>query len=671
MSCEQLHETNIKAITDFISGAIDGAKEGIKTLKAGEGSNKAWTSIAKATSNMTLVFPVLVPRSMPIETAQLIAKACERDDVSMLQVLFSALSVAETSDNGIDYIMSVHKNLKLGDKIDLDDFIDTMNSLPMNENAMISYREAYDMVKEDMNNINFTLPDSISETGLNQCKLARQGSDFLLLEGPKPKPAQHRNPAYEDELDGIPDIEKMALLNDDPNQIAANIEDEYNKYDKSDDDSGQGIKIPFVTYGELMEKIMGDNTSAENKFIKQVYDDYKRLNATTYGRTVSFDAEQYKKDFSAIRDKKETDKLNLGKMTASSMVTASLTMASNKSVDDFLKMKDGTLEEQMAFDMFNMYFMQRMAKDPKAPPALAKEFDMMLNWEKWNDEKARRAKDDNIKLLTDIRKAVNDTREYNLKVKQYNLDVEKFRQELKQQKIRNAQQYEKDRREANSKMLIDTDVKKANELIPTLMNVTFRKVIEGAEVVSSIVVGVKAKLIPLDSSDIIERIVAKNKDNNYFIKFFRATTREISFVKDFIFSIDKAKSDAISFSKKGKSNSIWKVLENRAKLSKAKRIVGKTNSAMAISTLIITAEEAEMLKKMHGIDMYNPSTVSSIMRSYNLMAFGIADDSLETFRIMKDNGENIFETYAYSALEKELRDGVAAKALNVVAKSQR
>lgn len=684
MSCEQIHEVTLKDI----GAIIDGAKEGILALKSDRDvPNRAWSSIAKATSNMTLVFPVLVSRNMPIETAQMIAKTCERDDASMLQVLFSAMSVANTKDNGIDYVTSIHKNLKLGDSINLDDFIDTMNSLP--ESATISYREAYDMVKEDMKNINYVLPDSISENGLNQYKLIREGSNFVLLEDPNPRTgARYLNGAYEDELDYIPDIEPMKIDNLDREQIEDNIRRDYDKIlpsepndnnnkSKSDDKKD----IPYISFSDFLNTVDQDTKKYNREFFNKVVSDYKKLSSTAFMKTAGFNVDQFKNDFIDLNlndvvtkdmpeNERENSKKTIKEMKPSKMINDSINRIKNSTPKQVEAMATSTdIYEKLAYDIFNMYYLKRIGQD--GPPSMAKAFDMVMNANKYNDEKAAKVRADGIQLMTDIRKAVNDTREYNLKVRQYNLDLAKFKDQIRQAKIKNMQQVEKDLSDRNSRMLIDTDVKKANELIPTLMNVTFRRVIDNVEVASSIVVGVKAKLIPLDSSDIIERIVAKNKDNNYFVKFFRATTREISFVKDFIFSIDKAKSDAISFSKKGKSNSIWKVLESRAKISKAKRLIGKNNSAMAISTLIITAEEAEMLKKMHGVDMYKPTVAANIMRSYNLMAFGIIDDSLQTFRFMKDNGENVFETYAYSALEKELRDGAAAKAINVIAKAQR
>ena len=73
MNCEQIHETVIGEIEEVIRGAKELRKD-TKML-----GNKSWTSIAKATSNLTLTFPVLISRNVPIETAQIVTKACERD----------------------------------------------------------------------------------------------------------------------------------------------------------------------------------------------------------------------------------------------------------------------------------------------------------------------------------------------------------------------------------------------------------------------------------------------------------------------------------------------------------------------------------------------------------------------------------------------------------------
>lgn len=603
MSCEQIHETVISDIKDIINGAMNVADGKF-------GPKKSYSSIAKATSNLTAVFPVLLSRNIPIETAQMITKACERDATSMLQILFSAMSVT-TAKDGIEYVKKIHNNINLGNGIDLDKYMDVMSVAFPNESAQITYREAYDLVKKDMReNTNYTLDDSISERGLNEYSLSKIGSMYYLTEASK-------------KVDYGPDLDSEAIQTGIDTYIAdtymrdflksIDVKNPQNSIYKEYDKTG---KAQFI----VPEKLINDVNSAVN----------------SNGIILSLNDPQTKMKGIYDRIKKDPDSEYLYRV-----------FVNRKMAQDGLKLSDIT---QTVMDTENINLRRKQA--------INQQEDINEQKEKENEIAERRYKLD-LKQYADNRRKFIYQKKKDEKDFEYRAEKDKIDRLI----ARNDELYKR-----NSKMLIDTDVKKANEMIPTLMNVTFTQIIDKTPVLSSIVIGVKAKMIPLDSMDIMNRIINKNKDNNFFIKFFRSTTREISFVKDFVLAIDKAKSDALSFSTKGRSNKIWKVLEKRASKSKASRIVNTNNSAMAISTLVITSEEAEALKKMNGIDVYNPKTAGSIMESYNLLAFGIVDDMMETFKIMRDNGDYSYETYAYSALEKELSDSQAKKTLNLMAK---
>ena len=88
------------------------------------------------------------------------------------------------------------------------------------------------------------------------------------------------------------------------------------------------------------------------------------------------------------------------------------------------------------------------------------------------------------------------------------------------------------------------------------------------------IIGVKAKMYPVDQMDILNRLTIKHKDKNRLIEFVRSTTREISFVRDFLFCIDKCKMDALSNSSKGSTSKLWKLLERRALKSKIRKTTG-------------------------------------------------------------------------------------------------
>lgn len=216
--------------------------------------------------------------------------------------------------------------------------------------------------------------------------------------------------------------------------------------------------------------------------------------------------------------------------------------------------------------------------------------------------------------------------------------------------------------------LLDSDVKKANELVPTMMVINFVTNADTDPVQSSLVIGVKAKVYPIDSKDMIERIYSKNVDNNGFLKFVRATTREISFVKDFLFAIDKAKIDALSTSKKGSSSKLWKILERRTLKSRVRRALGQPNDASAISTLVISQEEVEYLKKVYNVFIDIPAVIRPIMESYNLMAVCIVDELNEIANFIYDTGNDVYEQVAFRSLERESADNDFKKMVTLMTK---
>lgn len=224
-----------------------------------------------------------------------------------------------------------------------------------------------------------------------------------------------------------------------------------------------------------------------------------------------------------------------------------------------------------------------------------------------------------------------------------------------------------------SKQVADSDFKKANELMPTTMTVNFKvKSKDGSNAAfdyTNGVIGVKAKLYPIGSEDIVRHIAEKNSDKNWLTNFFRATTREISFMKDFVLALDKAKIDALSLStRKSTSDRMWKVLERRATVSRLKRALRQNNSAAAITTLCVSQEEVEYLRKNHNVDLERVSTVLGLFDSLNLMAVCIVDESLEVAKFIYDEDEPMWETISFTHLERESSDNTYKRVVNLMTK---
>ena len=426
-----LHETVLKDITDLLTGAAD-------VVNTSLSPKRNYRSIASVSEKMTLVFPVFVSSNIRITDATMVSKAIERKCVTMLQMLFAAISITDT-DNVIDFIARFHGNLH-GEEVDIDTLMDAVSEA-VNEGAIVvSDKEMYDCVMEDMKNINFTLPDAINETSLNDYRV------------------------------------------------------NHNRY---------GSCSIYLSENE-----------ADKRHRKKIYSDMSDLDRAKSMKTI--------------------------------------------------------------------------------------------------------------------------------------MDAERDR-------------------------VFSTDIKKANELVPTMMVINIYH--KETKLPITAVIGIKAKLYPLNSEDIIDHLVSKNKDNNGFLNLIKATTREISFWRDFVFAVDKAKIDAVSSSKRGSASKVWKVLERRALIHRLKRALGRITpvnmDSAAISTVVVSQEDVEQIKKNYNIDIERPATIRPIMDDYSLMGFAIVDPTLETVKFIFDTGDDNYETMSYNALERESNDSNYKRVINLLSRVAR
>lgn len=246
----------------------------------------------------------------------------------------------------------------------------------------------------------------------------------------------------------------------------------------------------------------------------------------------------------------------------------------------------------------------------------------------------------NMKHLRNAQKVNNDERKRMLdKVKEYDKKIKEYEERLEKQSF-----------------YVDTkidqpEIKKANEMVPSIMVVRFRSG-EHNEAVGEAVIGVKVKLIYVTQADMIDRIILKSGDQNRLFEFLKATTGEISMFKDFMFALDRAKLDI--FSKSAKSSPIWKLLERRANVSRTNSFFNNNNGAgIAIATLLVSQDTMDILKKEHNFNQRNTSKLINIMTDYSAMGFIITNDVTEKVQMLFDDNDLSFETLSYSSLERE------------------
>lgn len=246
-----------------------------------------------------------------------------------------------------------------------------------------------------------------------------------------------------------------------------------------------------------------------------------------------------------------------------------------------------------------------------------------------------------------------------------------------QDKIRRERKERRDQKNArvssgNNVALKDMDVKKMNDAVPSMLVVRFYSQLENGDVSTvptEFIIGVKSKLIPVTTSEILRRIMNDNKDGKKFLKFMRMLTGELS-ASNVLFGFARMKDDIRSTKRKGAYGEIWNLLANRAAASKEAVKHGVRNDFSAITTVVISQNDVDELFREENFDISDPKNALHFMQSYNLIGFVIADDATESIKIMMDDGEKTFEEYAYRMFERETKDGTYKKLINLMAASK-
>lgn len=221
----------------------------------------------------------------------------------------------------------------------------------------------------------------------------------------------------------------------------------------------------------------------------------------------------------------------------------------------------------------------------------------------------------------------------------------------------------------------DIDYKKSNELQPTLMTVVYNVLSPDGKTVTNdkkaFVAGIKSRMVGSDAMEIVERLSATAKNKLTFKDIIRATTGEISLVRDFIAATKQAKINAKNAAKRGETAKMWNLLSVRAKKNKVTGTGMRSNEAACITTLIINQETVNYLANQYKINLDSPKVAAEIMDSFNLLALVIADEANEVAKFLYD-GNNSFELIAYSSLSKDQRDDKNYnKAINLINKTGR
>ena len=203
-----------------------------------------------------------------------------------------------------------------------------------------------------------------------------------------------------------------------------------------------------------------------------------------------------------------------------------------------------------------------------------------------------------------------------------------------------------------NKVLLDSDVKKSNELIPTMLHLKLKIVNKDGVThgTHEYLIGVKAMIHPVSSDEMVSNVVGACRNDNRLFDFIRWTSGETNFLKDFIFNIQEIKGDIKN--REAGSSSWWIALKRRKALSKIKNTLLLGNQLLPNATLVLSMQEADFIKSQYGYDLMSPVFVNKVMSTYFLLGFVIVDTSSQLAHFLFD-GQNSYQTTTFIGLERE------------------
>lgn len=205
------------------------------------------------------------------------------------------------------------------------------------------------------------------------------------------------------------------------------------------------------------------------------------------------------------------------------------------------------------------------------------------------------------------------------------------------------------------KTLTDNDCKKANDLVPTLLHVRVYPVDKYTrEELTPIdfIMGVKATVHPMPMAEITRMVVSGMRNEDFVFNYFRWTTGEIKFFRDFLFAIDTIKMDAKD---SGHDVTGWRpALKKRRLASKAKLRLTK-NSVLPNASLVISRGCIDYIKENYGYDMADERIINRMMDVYFLLGYVIVDQVTQRVTLRYDGIETT-DTYTYDTLRRETQN---------------
>ncbi len=581
---------SLKEIGDFLRDA----KGTIKEMKCRADDIKGY-SIAKQSSAATLQFPIIMSRSINVDTAMNVTKALERQYANFVQLTIALNPVINWNEEDIPgFINRIHQN----------------NPTPL------------DIIESCINVY------SDEELGLRMITSINEGCNGQVLRSNK------------EQMFNIEDHLNQNKLNDlyKPNQITL---------------EQANASLDYFMLTEAKHRPKKDNGKTTYKSLDEFGKAYNAINQGENPEPSSvkgFDPKTYKPSKRGGHDNTRESKFgpiydDNGNVIGERKYDKFKNSDGSVSISYLDKYNDGRVERYTTHNDTKSK-QEPNVSDPtvtngKATASAGNKKDKGVpNKKPSNDETKLAGHNNGTNKYEEIANAEREKREEEAKKAELKLAMDKANSEHRARAV---------------VKLSDNDVKKSNELVPTTLSVTLQQT-KGDNFGGNInfILGVKGLMHPVNSDEMVSNLLDGYKAGNKFFNFLRWTSGEISFLKDLLLNVDGIKEDVIR--KHSKGSHWWTTLKRNRTIARTRNIssiIGKKDGRiLPNATIVCSMEEVMEIKDTYNVDLMDPKNIAKIMDRYFLLGFVIVDESQELCYFMFD-GEREYAALSFKGLERE------------------
>lgn len=181
--------------------------------------------------------------------------------------------------------------------------------------------------------------------------------------------------------------------------------------------------------------------------------------------------------------------------------------------------------------------------------------------------------------------------------------------------------------------------KEFTKLEPTMLELEFFVKDGDNSSVRRAVIGISAMPRAIPSDVMRANIIKALQHDNTGFKFIAWTRGEQKVVKDFIFNVSRIKEDAMAKSRYDK----WFAALRKRKRN-AKAFKGSRTAINPLTSLVITKNDAALIKQTSGFDLLDESVATKLMDSLYLLCFMIVDTDTGLVSTLLDGQRYFAET---------------------------